>query len=231
MATKKMQETTILALKLEDWMSLRDVKEDPYLRQLVKALHEKRNLHIWAEMNPLEFLPHPTSVLRSRQSGLVRTLTIIRNVLVFAPVALTWAAVGAATTGFARYTKDNGTNVVNFLDFWQNGYGYLASHWKIGAVAQLDFVIILGVIGLTLYVSIAGHQAQSARIEQERIIDEERAEIAVEIAHVLHDKRKITTVNFNQAIAGSVSKLVSATKSLELAAKEINKLEKKKNRA
>lgn len=227
MATKKVQATTVLAQKLEEWVALRGVKDDPYLRQLIEALYDRKNLHIWAEMKPLDFLPHPTSVLRSRQSNLVRILTIIRNVLVFAPVALTWAAVGAATTGFAAYVKENGANVVNFLDFWQNGYGFLANHWRIGEVARLDFLIILGVIGLTLYVSLAGHKAQNARIQQEVIIDQERAEIAVEIAQVLHDKRKISTVTMNQALAGSISRLVNATHSLEVASKEIAKAQKK----
>jgi len=231
MATKKNQETTLLAQRLQEWTTLRGVQSDPYLRQLIAALTEGKNLHIWAELNPLEYLPHPTSMLHANRSNLVRILTIIRNVLVFAPVALTWAAVGAATKGFAAYTKANGASVVNFLDFWQNGHGFLAAHWRIGSVAQLDFLIILAVIALTLYLSIYGHKFQNLRADQEIVIDQERAEIALEISHALHDKRKITAVTMNQALAGSISRLIVATKNLESAAKEINKLEKKRPRA
>ncbi len=227
MAIKKVQPTTVLAEKLEEWSRLRGVERDPYLSQLTESLKERKNLHIWAELQPLDFLPYPTSVLKNRQSDLVRILTIIRNVLVFAPVALTWAAVSAATTGFAAYTKENGASVVNFLDFWQNGYGYLADHWKIGHVAELDFILVMIVIVLTLFVSIVGHRAQSLRNQQEELIDKERSEIALEIAQILHDKRKITTVTMNQALAGSISRLVSATQNLESAAKEINKVQKK----
>jgi hypothetical protein len=227
MAIKKVQPTTVLAEKLEEWSRLRGVERDPYLSQLTESLKERKNLHIWAELQPLDFLPYPTSVLKNRQSDLVRILTIIRNVLVFAPVALTWAAVSAATTGFAAYTKENGASVVNFLDFWQNGYGYLADHWKIGHVAELDFILVMIVIVLTLFVSIVGHRAQSLRNQQEELIDKERSAIALEIAQILHDKRKITTVTMNQALAGSISRLVSATQNLESAAKEINKVQKK----
>ncbi len=227
MAIKKVQPTTVLAEKLEEWSRLRGVERDPYLSQLTESLKERKNLHIWAELQPLDFLPYPTSVLKNRQSDLVRILTIIRNVLVFAPVALTWAAVSAATTGFAAYTKENGASVVNFLDFWQNGYGYLADHWKISHVAELDFILVMIVIALTLFVSIVGHRAQIIRNQQEEIIDKERSAIALEIAQILHDKRKITTVTMNQALAGSISRLVSATQNLESAAKEINKLQKK----
>ncbi len=226
MATKKVQATTVLAEKLERWVSLRGVKNDPYLQQLIEALHSRKNLHIWAEIQPLDFMPHPDSTAQSTQSNLVRILTILRNVLVFAPVALTWAAVSAATTGFAAYTKENGASVVNFLDFWQNGYGYLADHWHIGEVARLDFLLVVVVIVLTLYVSLAGHKAQTARVNEEALIDKERAELALEITAILHDKRKITTVTMNQALAGSISRLVNATHSLETAAKDIAKAQK-----
>jgi len=227
MAVKKVQPTTVLAEKLEDWSRLRGVERDPYLSQLIESLKERKNLHVWAELQPLDFLPYPKSDAQNSKSDLVRILTIIRNVLVFAPVALTWAAVSAATTGFAAYTKENGASVVNFLDFWQNGYGYLSDKWKIGEVARLDFILVMIVIVLTLFVSIVGHRAQQMRNDEEAVIDQERASIALEIAQVLHDKRKITTVTMNQALAGSISRLVSATHNLESAAKEINKTQKK----
>jgi len=227
MAIKKVQPTTVLAEKLEEWSRLRGVERDPYLSQLTESLKERKNLHIWAELQPLDFLPYPKSESQNRQSDLVRILTIIRNVLVFAPVALTWAAVSAATTGFAAYTKENGTSVVNFLDFWQNGYGYLSDKWKIGEVARLDFILVMIVIVLTLFVSFVGHRAQQMRSNEEALIDQERSTIALEIAQVLHDKRKVTNVTMNQALAGSISRLVNATHNLESAAKEINKVQKK----
>ena len=226
MAVKKVEPATVLAEKLEDWSRLRGVERDPYLSQLTESLRERKNLHIWAELQPLDFLPYPKSDAQNRKSDLVRILTIIRNVLVFAPVALTWAAVSAATTGFAAYTKENGASVVNFLDFWQNGYGYLSDKWKIGEVARLDFILVMIVIVLTLFVSIVGHRAQELRNEEEALIDQERSIIAIEIAQVLHDKRKVTTVTMNQALAGSISRLVNATHNLESAAKEINKAQK-----
>ena len=226
MAIKKVQPTTVLAEKLEEWSRLRGVERDPYLSQLTESLKERKNLHIWAELQPLDFLPYPKSEAQNRQSDLVRILTSIRNVLVFAPVALTWAAVSAATTGFAAYTKENGTSVVNFLDFWQNGYGYLSDKWKIGEVARLDFILVMIVIVLTLFVSFFGHRSQQLRNQEEALIDQERSTIALEIAQVLHDKRKVTTVTMNQALAGSISRLVNATHNLESAAKEINKAQK-----
>ena len=223
MASKKVLQTAALAEKLRGWMLIRNVKSDPFLKNLIESLETGKNLHIWAELNPLEYLPHPDASGHLRKQSLVRIFTIIRNVLVFAPVALTWAAVSEATTAFAKYTAENANSVANFLDFWQNGYGYLASHWKIGHVAQLDFVIIMVVIGLTLYVSFASHQVNSSRVLEERKLDQERAALALEITLEIHDKKKITAVTMNQSLAGSVSRLVTSTKALETAAKNIAK--------
>jgi hypothetical protein len=223
MASKKVLQTAALAEKLRGWMLIRNVKSDPFLKNLIESLETGKNLHIWAELNPLEYLPHPDASGHLRKQSLVRIFTIIRNVLVFAPVALTWAAVSEATTAFAKYTAENANAVANFLDFWQNGYGYLASHWKIGHVAQLDFVIIMIVIGLTLYVSFASHRVNSSRVLEERKLDQERAALALEITLEIHDKKKITAVTMNQSLAGSISRLVTSTKALETAAKNIAK--------
>lgn len=223
MASKKVLQIAALAEKLRGWMLIRNVKSDPFIKNLIDSLETGKNLHIWAELNPLEYLPHPEASGHLRKQSLVRIFTIIRNVLVFAPVALTWAAVSEATTAFAKYTAENANSVANFLDFWQNGYGYLASHWKIGHVAQLDFVIIMVVIVLTLYVSFASHQVNSSRVLEEQKLDQERAALALEITLEIHDKKKITAVTMNQSLAGSISRLVTSTKALETAAKNIAK--------
>lgn len=223
MASKKVLQTAALAEKLRGWMLIRNVKSDPFLKNLIESLETGKNLHIWAELNPLEYLPHPEASGHLRKQSLVRIFTIIRNVLVFAPVALTWAAVSAATNAFAKYTAENANSVANFLDFWQNGYGYLADHWKIGYVAQLDFIIIMVVIVLTLYVSFASHQVNTSRVIEEQKLDQERAALALEITLEIHDKKKITAVTMNQSLAGSISRLVTSTKSLETAAKNIAK--------
>lgn len=227
MAAKRINKRDIatneLAERVEKWASDNSVTNDPYIKGLVSALRERRNLHIYAEIAPLEFLPHPKSRIKVRETSLVRLLTLIRNVLVFAPVALTWAAVSAATTGFEAYTRENGASVVNFLDFWQNGYDILADHWKIGEVAKLDFILVAIVIALTLFVSIVGHRAHSARNHDEERLDEERADLALEISTLLYDKKKLTNITMNSSLAGSISRLVNASQSLESAAKAIAK--------
>jgi hypothetical protein len=227
MATRKPQPLTGLVERINAFASTHGVTRDPYLDGLREAIETKKNLHVWAELNPLDYLPHPDAKSHQSRSRFVRIITVIRNVLVFAPVALTWAAVGQATTGFSKYIEENGADVVNFLDFWQNGYGILDDKWKIGEVARLDFLMIMVVIVLTLYVSQAGHTAERLRDTEEAAIDRERLALALEIHAQLHDKRKITNVTMNASIAGSISRLVNATHNLEDASKVLEKASRK----
>jgi hypothetical protein len=117
MAVRKPQPLTGLAEKIRAFTSEHKVSNDPYLNGLLEAIDSKKNLHVWAELDPLDYLPHPEAKSGFAKARLVRIMTVIRNVLVFAPVALTWAAVSAATTGFSKYIAENGADVVNFLDF------------------------------------------------------------------------------------------------------------------
>jgi hypothetical protein len=228
---RKPQAIDTLALNLSRWISRHDLQSDQYLNGLLAAIDSKKDLHIWAELDPTEYLPHPEAKAGNSSARLVRIFTVIRNVLVFAPVALTWAAVSAATSGFSQYISANGADGVNFLDFWQNGYEILGSEWRIGNVARLDFAIVLVVIILTLYVSQAGHKVEEIRNAAEDEIDRERLALAIEIHAALHDKRKITTVTMNASLAGAISRLVSATHSLDGAAREIEKATRKLPRA
>lgn len=223
MANKKIQEMTLLAEKLTSWSRVRGLSSDPYLSLLISSLQERKNLHVLADLDPMRYLPNLEPNMNSQRERLLRIITVIRNVLVFAPVALTWAAVNVATTAFSKYIAENSFSVTNFLDFWQNGYGYLADHWKIASVALLDFVIIMVVIILTVYISLLSQRIQTQYLADIKKAEDERAALALEIMLVLHDKKKITNVTMNQALAGSIARLVSATNNLDVAAKNIAK--------
>lgn len=224
---RKPQAIDALAGTISQWIARHKISNDPYLSGLLDAIETKKDLHIWAELDPTEYLPHPETEAAAATERMVRILTVVRNVLVFAPVALTWAAVGAATTGFSKYIAANGADVVNFLDFWQNGYDVLASEWRIGNVARLDFLIVLIVIALTLYVSQGSHKVDLIKSAAEDAIDKERLALAIEIHAALHDKRKVSTVTMNASLAGAISRLVTATHNLEDASSLMEKASRK----
>lgn len=234
MATKRRVSNSKKHIELADqidlWARKYQVSRDPYVTGLSASLREKKNLPIWASMNPVEYLPQPEITEGIAVARWARLLTLIRNVLVFAPVALTWAAVGQATTAFSEYVKENGADVVNFLDFWQNGYGVLGEEWRISNVAFLDFVIIMIVIVLTLIASAFGKRATEAQASFDQQIERERVGLAVEINTYLFDKQKATNVTMNASLAGAIAKLLNATDALEDVAKNLAKTTKKVDR-
>ncbi len=234
MATKRRVSNSKKHIELADqvdfWASKYRVSRDPYVNGLATSLREKKNLQIWASMNPVEYLPQPEITEGLAIARWARLLTLIRNVLVFAPVALTWAAVGQATSAFSRYVAENGADVVNFLDFWENGYGYLGSEWQISHVAFLDFIIILIVIILTLIASVFGKRASESQALFEQEIERERIGLAVEINSFLFDKQKATNVTMNASLAGAIAKLLNATDALEEVSKNLAKASKKVDR-
>jgi len=234
MATKRRVSNSKKHLELADqvdsWAYKYQVRRDPYVTGLSTSLREKKNLPIWAAMNPIEYLPQPEITEGIAVARWARLLTLIRNVLVFAPVALTWAAVGQATSAFSRYVDENGADVVNFLDFWENGYGYLGTEWQISKVAFLDFLIIVVVIILTLIASVFGKKASELQAEYDQQIERERIGLAVEINSFLFDKQKATNVTMNASLAGAIAKLLNATDALEDVAKNLAKTTKKVDR-
>jgi hypothetical protein len=212
----------VIAQQVSDWARKYECSNE-LIDGLVKDIEAKKDLHKWADLDPFEFLPMPSSHRSSRALRLIETLTIIRNVLVFAPVALTWAAVGEASKGFEKYVANNDAAVVNFLQFWQNGYDVLPSFWRLADVARLDFLIIGVVIVLTLVSSYRNQKLSVSENDEIMAIENDRQLIAAKLALFLVEKKKISNVTFNQSLAGSVQKLQNAAAALEKTAKEMAK--------
>ena len=217
----KPQPNLILADSVEAWGKKYGQTEDGYVSGLIAALRENKNLHIWATFDPVDYLPIPMLANGSKLAGWVRILTVLRNVLVFAPVALTWIAVGEATKGFQEYIQTNSTGVANFLDFWQNGYDILPSEYRISHVAELDAILIIMVIVLTLVVSILGGKSLKQSSGGEAFADRERSAIAIEIGLYMYDKQRPSASVVNSSVANSVARLRTSTTALESSAKSL----------
>ena len=225
--SRKSTEHLEIADAISSWANKYKVTGDPYVAGLVADLREHKNLPMWATLDPLAYLPEPAITEGYSAIKWTRLLTVFRNVLVFAPVALTWYAVGQATTAFSKYVAIHGTDVINFLDFWQNGYNTLAKEWTIGRVATLDFLIIFLVIALTLASSVLGKRGSDLQQSNENEIDRERVRIAVVIAGFLFDKKSVTSLTMNQSMANVLNKLLNASGDLAATAKSLEKTTKK----
>jgi hypothetical protein len=208
---------------LEQWASAYRVDNDPYVLGLLAAIKNGSDLAAYAELNPLDYLPTPIHAGNERSSSLQNIFTIIRNILVFFPVALTWIAVSKSTTAFASYTEANKSAVVNFLEFWQNGYGVLAKSWTIGHVAFLDFAIIVAVIALTLVVAFMQNKNVAAAKAHLLKSEADRTALGLKLHLYLHEHRAVTPSTINTALARAVKDLAETAKSLEKSSKVLQK--------
>ena len=220
---KKVAPHQILFNSLQSWAQQYGLLEDPYVSGLSNAVENRKNLPMWASLNPLEYLPHAPAEINKSLKQVVLIITIVRNALVFLPVALTWFAISKATSAFAVYTASNTLAVVNFLDFWENGYGVLDKKWSLSHVATLDFQIILFIIVLTIAITLLDKRIRDSHNQAVTALDEDRISLALSITSFLFDHQRVTQVSMNQSLAKSLRDLSNSTESLEKSSKELGK--------
>lgn len=220
-------EAAKIAEECANWAIENDVTDDPYLFGLIEAIEKRKNISMWASIDPLQYLPHPDSNAGARYLHRGRYVAIFRNILVYFPVALTWKAVSEATKAFAKFVELNGATTVNFLEFWQNGYKILPETWTIANVAELDFLIILIVIALSFVASYMHERGIALRNSDSELIENERIRLGLHIMEYLHDKKSVNSTNISARLASSVQNLIASSNSLSETTKRIETTNKK----
>ena len=220
---KKTPPNVILANSIQSWSTQYGIKDDPYLAQLLQAVTSRKNLPMWASLDPLEYLPHAKVQSHKRLHLVALVMAIVRNALVFLPVALTWFAISKATSAFATYTANNTLSVVNFLDFWENGYGVLSRSWALSNVATFDFEIILLIITLTILITVLDRRLKELGNRALQEADDQRINMALAISTYLFDQQRVTNVTVNQSLARAMRDLLNSTELLEKTSKELNR--------
>jgi len=208
--------------QLSNWAERNAVSDDRIVQDLLQDFEAEENLNIWATMDPFEYLPQPSPVQGAKLLSWAKLTSTIRNVMVFVPVALTWEAVSKATEAFAKFVEANNATTVNFLEFWQNGYDVLPSFWTISHIATLDFLIILGVIALSLLATFLNDKGSSLNRAELREIDNDRLGTALALKMYLYSMREIDKTNIKEGVASSVSALLTATSSLSKSARQLS---------
>ena len=211
----KLEKNRILADLIEIWARKYGLMRDPYVARLLIALKENQNLAMWSTMDPMLLLPYATSINGKKLKKIAARLAILRNALVFTPVAFTWLAVGQATSAFQKFVEINATATVNFLEFWQNGYDILDHKWRISTVAATDAAIVFIVIILSVSITYLNEIAKDRKEEEDGFIQDERVEIALAIKEYLQTKQTVTRLTLNQGIATAIENLVEATENLQ----------------
>lgn len=211
-----------LSEELRAWSQKYGLENNTYVSGLLEALESQKNLSFWASLPPVDYLPKPEMKLKGRE--IINYTALARNVLIFVPVALTWLAIGRATKAFETYTSANPDAVVNFLDFWQNGYGVLDDFWKISHIAELDFIILSIVIVLIVFNSIYSRLANSRH--QQSVVEarKKRDVLALNLTKYLFEKRTPSDLTMKDSLANATNNLVKSSKSIESASIRMRKL-------
>lgn len=227
MVKRKSNDGKALADSLTEWGINYGISDDPYIAGLSDALYKNRDLSTWSEFEPLEYLPHGNVLEGARSIKWGRIVGITRNILVFAPVALTWKGVEQATTAFSDFVTKNSASTVNFLEFWQNGYGVLPEAWTISSVARMDYVIVGIVIVLSFLSTFLNEHGRTRRSVGQRSLDLDRTYLAIEIKKYLHSKREVSNLTITDGISELIRNFENTAKSLNETARTLEVASKK----
>ena len=206
---KIIQNANEIVADLRNWANEFGHADDPYVAALADSLEHGTNLNYWANIDPLEYLPTTDAVTIIPSIRIARLLAAIRNVIIFAPVALTWAAVAEATKGFNAYSSANAGTPANFLLFWQNGFGYLGEFWRIGNIAQIDFMIVAIVIAFSIAVSYYQSRGMGLASKLQARFSRHRRLLGLQVRSFLFAHREVTSTEVSGEVASSIKQLRS----------------------
>jgi hypothetical protein len=207
---------------MNEWATKWNVADDPYVAGLNAAVARRDNMTMWASLDPTDMLPTPEIQSGRLLSRIARVLTVARNVLVFVPVALTWLAIQNATDAFGKWAADKTSadpeSGISFIQFWQNGYGFLDDKYRIQNIAKLDFYLITLIVIATLVASLLESRAKSTASVLEKSADRERLFVGLKIAEALQGNKTASPESITESLAFALNDLSQAARDVSLAA-------------
>lgn len=158
--------------------ALSDIIEQPHY-------DGKSKLDLYNTFNPQSVEETVYERLRQR-SGLFNVIEIVRNILVLAPITLTWLGLWRASVDYARLIDTNADTITKpFLLLWEQGFpGIEASGPTFSEVAMGDFWFLLAIL---VFTAIAHFQKdwRESKAEQEAIELRGKLEQLLWHAHLL----------------------------------------------
>jgi len=217
------RENVLAALK--QWASEASFEKHPYVINLISAISTNSNLPFWATISPFDYLPRKKIQLTQRRKVL-SYLGLLRNTLIFTPVALTWTAIGKATSAYQIYNLKNPNNLSNFLDFWQNGYGILSDSWTIGKVAAADAIIIGVIISLIIITQLLTVRIVREESLLQEAFDLDRFNVGLEISQLLFEKRDVSDGKLKSDLAQARNLFKDSLKQMNSLTREVTRANK-----
>ena len=209
---------------LSKWSKKWRVADDPYVLGVLDGLQNGSDLAMWASLEPLDLLPYPKMRAGARMERFARFITVLRNVAVFIPVALTWWAIHRATDAFGRFSSSHAGTEVNFLQFWQSGGdgdSYLQPFWRIQHIALLDSLIVAFIVLTTLLGSACHGRARAVNDRQQIVAQAERVAVGLNLSRALQSGKRADPESLTEALAAALSDLGQAARDVHAAAERM----------
>jgi hypothetical protein len=204
---------------LRDWIEVENPTNAPILRRLEGDIRASRKLNEWGAFS-LDDLLRPPAYDHSRHwaARFGNVVTLVRNVLLFAPVGLTWFAIDHAAGAYETTLTKNPASTDTFLEVWGE------QSWDLARVAKWDMIFIIALIGLTFAAHVLEGFAESVARRREDRADSRFREVMVNVGLYLHGFRQITPAALGGGLADSVNQLVIATNAMKEASERMEQI-------
>jgi hypothetical protein len=209
-----------IADQLEELAGTTETAQAETARVLAADLRARENLDAWSRVDVRRALEREASPTTSRTGAV---LTLVRNALVFLPVAFTWYAIAKATATFNDFTEAGTAGDRTFLYWWQQGMdGALPSHLRLSSVATIDVFLVALIILVTVIAQLvatrdAGRAATRA-LREDTAWDSAVLRLELYLASVAFDAPE----RFKDNLAAVATRLASAAKQVQDAAERLD---------
>ncbi len=166
------------------------------MRNLGAAVEGGQSANTWANSDVFTLIDSDLVAERMSRHGAgarsVRVLELLRNALVFVPIAITWFGIWHALEMYsAAFADDPAIAELGFLFLWQNGFG--GRTWiTLSTIALIDGAILSIVFLLTLAVLWYNNQQENEESEARQ----EVSDVLADAALVLNGRQTQQTTTF-----------------------------------
>lgn len=205
---------------LKNWMDSEgdSIRNREILERLHGDIRANRKMNEWGSF-PLDDLLRPPmrDFTTLPMAKLANFVTVVRNLLLFVPVMVTWIAIDRAAGEYEKVASASGSKEVTFLQVWGG-----LDNFSLQNVALIDAVVI----GLLILLTFASHLLDARAEDQARGMDEASdakfRTMMVNVGLYLHGFRQITPSALKGGLADAVNQLKAATDEMKDAAVGMN---------
>jgi methyl-accepting chemotaxis protein len=193
-----------------------DIIVSSQLERLAKTLNvengEQLDVDKWSSVD-LYRLIDPRAVrerlLMSRSKGsVIRILEIIRNVILLAPVMVTWFGITTAVDGYyALIKQDPKLSQTPFLYLWQDGFN--GTSITLGTLGLINFALLVIIIVITIIIALFGNRSAVSPKDADRIY-QELSDVIIEVNRIFSSGNTTNRVSSLQNQISQIFRLIES---------------------